>query len=287
MNIRLFVAIGIVTLAIPTFGTEPAKEARPASVPTIDSHGRNYTLWAGCRKMDVAVEELSEDAKEIDLTGKRIDSIAESRLRAARLYDSDNSSEYLYINVHVVGRAVSIGLNYNRWIADIGYGLGSFVPLWTERKTGTHGSDDSYIMQAVSEMIDAFILAYLETNEQACDKPIDEAAQENLPVSTSITDEILSDIIHIAFAFGTSTTAAIVADQLPAESDNSSICTRIKQSIDKSFGDLIRQQFAGIETNAYVMASIVWSNSLSTVLLEQAEIKCDLLEDFYHAQKEE
>ena len=72
-------------------------------------------LFSECRPMHLIVESLPPDALEIGLTVNSIQAAAESRLRSARLYDSSRAaSNYLYINVNVVGRAFSTGLKYNK-----------------------------------------------------------------------------------------------------------------------------------------------------------------------------
>ena len=40
--------------------------------------------------------------------------------------------------------------------------------MWETGSYGTHGGDADYILQAVSERLDRFILEYLRVNETAC-----------------------------------------------------------------------------------------------------------------------
>ncbi len=76
-----------------------------------------FRLWNACRPLDLVVEGLTEDAEEIGLTRERIQTAAESRLRAARLYDAEAADHYLYVNVNVVRRAFSIGVGYRQMAA--------------------------------------------------------------------------------------------------------------------------------------------------------------------------
>ena len=55
---------------------------------------RRFSLFNECRPMRLVVETLPSAAAEIGLTRERIRTMAESRLRAARLF-SDNASPYL------------------------------------------------------------------------------------------------------------------------------------------------------------------------------------------------
>ncbi len=76
-----------------------------------------FMLFADCAPMDIAVESLHADALDIGLTEGSIQVAAESRLRSARLYDSE-ASEYLYIDVKVFGPAFSTSLRYNKFLLD-------------------------------------------------------------------------------------------------------------------------------------------------------------------------
>ena len=37
-----------------------------------------------------------------------------------------------------------------------------------ESSTGTHGGDDGFIVQSVSELLDTFLVEYLRVNDEAC-----------------------------------------------------------------------------------------------------------------------
>ena len=126
-----------------------------------------FDLFNGCEPIDLVVENLTEDAAEIGLTKERIQTLAESRLLAARLYDADGGT-HLYVNVNVVGRAFSEGLDYKKRLYDSVTGLSFRTTTWNDDGVGTHGGDAGYIMQIVSERLDRFILQYLRVNEAAC-----------------------------------------------------------------------------------------------------------------------
>ena len=49
---------------------------------------KRFELYNGCLPMDLVVEVLSDDAKEIGLSREAIQNALESRLRAARLYQN-------------------------------------------------------------------------------------------------------------------------------------------------------------------------------------------------------
>ena len=135
----------------------------------LDSRDR-FQLWSACRPLNLIVEGLPEDAEEIGLTEERIQTAAESRLRAARLYDAEADHD-LYVNVHVVGSAFSIGIGYNKLLHDEALDIVGRAQTWDTRAVGTHVGDASFILQGVSEHMDLFVVEYLRVNESACAGP--------------------------------------------------------------------------------------------------------------------
>lgn len=132
-----------------------------------------FELFGECRPIDLVVESLDDDAMDIGLTRERIQTLAESRLRAARLYNAA-ALQYLYVRIGVMvsegrrGGAYSIEVEYFKFLDDsVSEGSG-FAPTWNSGSFGTHGGDGGFIMQALSEHVDRFLLEYLRVNEAAC-----------------------------------------------------------------------------------------------------------------------
>ena len=75
----------------------------PASLSYVDAFDA-FRLWNECAPIGLVVEELPDDAAEIDLMYERIQTLAESRLRVARLYDAAVPLyiSYLYVRVGVI-----------------------------------------------------------------------------------------------------------------------------------------------------------------------------------------
>ena len=128
-----------------------------------------FELFADCEPMDLLIENLPEDAAEIGLTEDSIRAAAESRLRSARLY-SEASSQYLYINVNVVGAAYSARLQYEKFVFDPLSGFSSMATTWNNGSTGTYGRDSGFILSDVSQHLDRFLVEFLRVNEAACGK---------------------------------------------------------------------------------------------------------------------
>ena len=77
----------------------------------------------------------------------------------------------LNVQVVVVGRAFSIHISYEQYVRNVAAGESWYAPTWRDGSTGTHGGDAGYILQAVSEHVDRFIVEYLRVNESACGGP--------------------------------------------------------------------------------------------------------------------
>ena len=98
-----------------------------------------FELFNDCNPMKLAVEVLNDDAGKIGLTKARLQAAAESRLRSARLFDSDVTAPWLYVNVNVSGTAFSIRLEYKKLVLDPASGEPGFAATWNTGSTGTHG----------------------------------------------------------------------------------------------------------------------------------------------------
>ena len=130
-----------------------------------------FRLFNECGPMNLVVEEYKDDADwtDIGLTVDRIQTMAESRLRAARLYDA-TGFPILYVNVNVEARGFSLNVNYRKWLYDPVSDESFDATTWTIGGAGTHRGDAGFILQGLSEYLDSFILEYLRVNEDACDQ---------------------------------------------------------------------------------------------------------------------
>ncbi len=150
----------------------PRPTIPPPPPPTSLSNFDTFRLWSGCAPIKLLVV-LSGDAADIDLTEERIQTLAESRLRAARLYDAAALLP-LYVNVGVLvsenlrGGAFSINVSFYKLLRDVVSDRTWVAATWEAGNFGTHDGDAGYILQFVSEKLDRFILEYLRVNETAC-----------------------------------------------------------------------------------------------------------------------
>ena len=157
-----------------------------ALVTTVTSISAQYTenelidhfqLWHACQPVPLRVEPMKDAAVEMGLTREAIATTVRSRLRAARLYSSEDvtpGQPYLYVSVTTVRRVFDVNIYFFRWLSDPITGVESFATTWIRGMVGHHGGDAGYVLSAVSRKTDEFIDAYLRVNESACSRsPID------------------------------------------------------------------------------------------------------------------
>jgi len=148
----------------------PASGAHGATVEERKNQSARFQLFADCRPMRLVVESLPAGASKIGLTEEAIRAAAESRLRAARLYDS-RAVYYLYVNVNVFRMAFSINLEFKKYVHDPLSGNTGPATTWVAGTTGTHGgSGANYILSSLSQYMDKFLVEFLRVNEKACEK---------------------------------------------------------------------------------------------------------------------
>ena len=95
-----------------------------------------FQLFNACRPMRLTIAPLNDYVAAIGLTKEALQAAAESRLRAARLYTEDRAKadySWLYVTVHVVGRAFSTTFLYHKTVTDE-FGETLAAPTWGSRK---------------------------------------------------------------------------------------------------------------------------------------------------------
>ena len=133
----------------------------------VESSIARFQLFNECKPMRLTVEGLPDDAGKIRLTQEQVRTAVESRLRSARLYDAAELP-YLYVNVNVFGPAFGVRVEYNKYFLDTASGEFGMATTWNTGGTGTHGGDAGFILSAVSQHLDKFLVEYLRVNEENC-----------------------------------------------------------------------------------------------------------------------
>lgn len=138
-----------------------------------------FRLYNGCSPMDYGVSlDLSVGESVQGLTEKAISDAVESRLRAARLYDSEEPS-YFFVYIHLLdsmvggrhaGWAYSMNVSFNKRVADEASGIHSWASTWERGSTGTASDSGTgeAILGSVRGYMDEFLAEYLRVNEKAC-----------------------------------------------------------------------------------------------------------------------
>ena len=175
---RVLMVVSLLTAGCLLVGDGLAQEPPrltipPPPPPTSLSDDDAFGLWNECAPIRLIVEGLPDGTADIDLTEERIQTLAESRLRAARLYDAA-ALPYLYVRVGVFvsenrrGGTYSIDVSFQKYLRDGVSDQNGFAATWDIGSYGTHSGDAGVILQYVSEYLDRFVLEYLRVNETVC-----------------------------------------------------------------------------------------------------------------------
>ena len=128
-----------------------------------------FRLFTECQPVGLNLY-AGEEAVELGVTEERLRTVAESRLRAARLFRAEGSGPVLWVEVGVVGLAYLIQVDLLRSMRNPYTETWAPVTTWEGGGFGAHGGNAGFIMQGVSEYMDGFIGDYLRVNEAACSR---------------------------------------------------------------------------------------------------------------------
>ena len=147
-----------------------------------------FQLFNACRPMELAIEDLPDDAAAIGLTKEALQTVAEKRLRAVRLDTEDRVEAgfaHLYVNVNVTSRGYHLSVEYMKSLTDT-FGASGLAVTWESSSSGTHGGNAGFIVSRLSQHLDKFLAAYLGVNEPACGSaPGNASARRSGPSATS------------------------------------------------------------------------------------------------------
>lgn len=134
----------------------------------LSERSRQFQLFAYCGSMKLSVD-LFGDAEKMGLTKESIQAAAESRLRAARLFDEESVSPYaLEISIGTGLDTYNIALYYRKALYDTSLGGRYMAVTWYGGSFGIHGGQPSDIVSHLSGHLDKFLVEYLRVNEDAC-----------------------------------------------------------------------------------------------------------------------
>ena len=163
--IRLMAASVLCLVAASSHGQEPS----------ILDELELFQLFADCQPVYLTVF-VQVDAPDVSgLTEDRVRTVAESRLRAARLHESDigllQDIGLLHVAVWVQEktRVSTSKVEFLKPVTDQYTSQFRHTGTWESARAGIADTNGSMVMQAVSEMMDEFINDYLRVNEPACE----------------------------------------------------------------------------------------------------------------------
>ena len=154
----------------PTLDSYLASYCRALVQPPSEGRQARFELFTECAAVFPAVFVFGDEAEEFGLTEERVRTMAESRLRAARLYDDGASPSALHVLIWTLDSGVvfRIAIRLGKSLYDRASGVLSQAVTWERSSLGQHSGDASFILQGLSEMLDGFILEYLRVNEGYC-----------------------------------------------------------------------------------------------------------------------
>ena len=150
----------------------------PAGAQEDDARERQerFQLFADCALIVPDVNlQFSEDHDVEGLTEERLKHAIDSRLRAARLYESPDPAlrrttdwTILGVFVHVVGPAFHVEVQLRKLLRDPLTSEDGIAGTWDRSVTGTHSGGAEHIVGQVTRHLDEFLDEYLRVNESAC-----------------------------------------------------------------------------------------------------------------------
>ena len=161
--------VAVAVLSFSVLGPPVQAQDNPSAQERADLRDR-FQLFTRCNPLGISVYVQGDKADEIELTEERVRTMAESRLRAARLYGSHKGVPSLAVTILTLddGPAFVRRIQLSKWLRDDMTELALGIFTWEDFDYGTHGGDAGFIMQGLSEDLDGFILEYLRVNEGYC-----------------------------------------------------------------------------------------------------------------------
>ena len=181
---RIALGIALVALGGACAGEQPGNPGEQPGNPGRATQRERFNLFNDCAPIRVTFSSLTRPHLEAPTRDA-----AESRLRAARLFDkhvdlfeslrdnvgdrgtdtSDRGSLIITIAISPesgVFSSYEVHLTYRKPVMDLASGLVFSIPTWQRLDIGR--ADDPVILSAVSRLFDEFLAAYLRVNAEAC-----------------------------------------------------------------------------------------------------------------------
>ena len=126
-----------------------------------------FHLRNGCVGVNLEVSYAKEGAAHLRLEKDSIETTARSRLRGARIFNSDTFT-HLFVFVHVADSAFFIEVSMYKFLSDDDNNVRLLAKAWNRYSFGVHGNDKQGLLGIIGELTDKFIDEYLRVNEEVC-----------------------------------------------------------------------------------------------------------------------
>ena len=132
-----------------------------------------FKLWNDCEPVFLVVENLDDSAEKNGLTKRRIQTMAESRFRAARIYTDNLAGALFHVRIQLLDHGefhILVSFNtvvHRDWSFDH-HAKTNYAQTWWTGSIGRSAGNSGFIMQNLSEHIDEFINEYLRVNANGC-----------------------------------------------------------------------------------------------------------------------
>ena len=135
----------------------------PAAVgQDVPSPGDRFALYNLCAPMGLVIESLPDDAAATGLTAAQLKALAESRLRALGLHESDALTL-----LHVAASRYAVQLRYMKPVIDVASSETETIRTFS-RSAEVRDGTAAGVMLEVSKLLDLFLIEYRRVNEPDC-----------------------------------------------------------------------------------------------------------------------
>ena len=126
-----------------------------------------FLLRNGCVGVNLEVSYAKEGAAHLRLEKDSIETTARSRLRGARIFNSDTYTHF-FVSVHIADSSFFIEVSMNKFLSDDDNNVRLLATAWNRYSFGVHGNDRQGLLGIIGELTDEFIDEYLRVNEEVC-----------------------------------------------------------------------------------------------------------------------
>lgn len=124
------------------------------------------------KNIDVSVEDIDSYAQDLGISKEDIITKICLRLRRNGLIPNSVDTKkigFLYVNLGVLNNAFSLTYKFYRLVQYQNDGViyTKLATVWEKSSIGTHSNNKSFILNSISDELDEFIEAYINSNQDS------------------------------------------------------------------------------------------------------------------------